>query len=64
MQNETPPQGRTAQIIHTDLVDDTGLLRSGKGIETSGRSLLKEHPTATLCYLWMHSRAYDHLDSS
>lgn len=59
-----PTPGRTAQIKHTDLVDDTGLLRWVKGTETSGRSLLRGHPTVTLCYQWKHSRAYDHLDSS
>lgn len=59
-----PPQERIAQIKHTDLADDTGLLRWVKGIETSGRSRLKGHPTVTLCYQWKHSRAYDHLDSS
>lgn len=59
-----PTAGRTAQTERTDLLDDTGLLRWVKGTETSGRSLLREHPTETLCYQWTHSRAYGHLDSS
>lgn len=59
-----PPQERIAQIKHTDLADDTGLLRWVKGIETSGRSRLTGHPTVTLCYQWKRSQAYDHLDSS
>lgn len=38
-------------LKHTDLEDDIGLLGWVKGTETSGRNRLKEHPTATLCYL-------------
>lgn len=44
-----PTPGKAARVTRTGLVDDTGLLRWVKGIETSGRSRLKEHPTVTLC---------------